>query len=86
MPNDKVCLARVVHAIVTIHGACSAVGQSYLVCRVYSVAVGAQFFPTGIANVDQDIVPFLNRNLNGRVTPRVLPSYAILYWFSLQVS
>ena len=55
-------------------------------CAGFSVAVGAQFFSTGIANVDQDIVPFLNRNLNGRVTPRVLPSYAILYWFSLQVS
>ena len=43
-------------------------------CAGFSVAVGAQFFSIGIANVDQAIMPFLNRNLNGRVTPRVMQS------------
>ena len=39
----------------------------------------------GIAKMDDDLLPELRRRLDGSAIPRVLPSYAILLWFTLEV-
>jgi hypothetical protein len=39
-----------------------------------------------VKNVDETILPLFSTSVGTSISPRVLPSYAILYWFSLQVS
>ena len=39
----------------------------------------------GILEMDSDLLPELRSLLDGRAIPRVLPSYAIMLWFTLQV-
>lgn len=54
----------------------SAVGQF--------IQLGMKFLEKGIGEMDDVIIPKL-RSLLGDVIPRVLPSYAILVWFTLEV-
>ena len=53
-------------------------------CMGFCVSLG-EFFEDGIAEVDDHIVPMLREHLGPSVYARVIPSYAILYWFASKV-
>ena len=53
-------------------------------CAGFCISVGERFFQSGYKEVDSKVLPTLESNSTG-VTPRVLPAYSILYWFSLEV-
>ena len=50
----------------------------------FFVGLGRRFFSSGVTTVDGDIIPALTERAQG-VCPRVIPSYAILLWFTLEV-
>ena len=52
----------------------------------FIISLGARFIEEGIAGMDGDLLPKLRRLLDGRAIPRVLPSYAIMLWFTFEVS
>ena len=54
-------------------------------CVGFCVSLGETFFSTGIKEIDDTIRPLFSELAAPEVLPRVIPSYAILYWFSLQV-
>ena len=50
------------------------------------ISLGKAFTTRGISEMDTNIVPKLRVSLGGLgVIPRVLPSYALLFWFTLEV-
>ena len=49
------------------------------------ISLGERFMEEGIGEMDDDLLPELWRLLAGHAIPRVLPSYAILIWFTLKV-
>lgn len=51
----------------------------------FCVSTGEEFFKSGIDEVDAVILPELKRKANN-VIPRVMPSYAFLFWFATKVS
>ena len=51
----------------------------------FIISLGARFIEQGIVEMDSDLLPELRSLLDGRAIPRVLPSYAIMLWFTLQV-
>lgn len=55
-------------------------------CAGFLIGLGNKFFEHGVADVDQNILPLLTSVAPGDVNPRVMPSYAILLWFTLEVS
>ncbi len=50
------------------------------------IALGKNFFEKGIDEVDTTIMPHLEGIAEQHIHPRVLLSYGILLWFSMQVS
>ena len=54
-------------------------------CIGFCISLGNEFISNGVKEVDSEILPMLTREAGGGVSPRVLPSYAMLYWFTLQV-
>ena len=54
-------------------------------CVGFCVALGKRFFSDGIDEVDESLVPLIEERVGNQVLPRVLPNYAILLWFALQV-
>lgn len=54
-------------------------------CSGFCISLGRKFFEEGIKEVDTRITPELSAALEDGVSPRVLPSYSILFWFALQV-
>ena len=50
------------------------------------IALGKKFIDRGIGELDSYILPKLRSMLTSSVVPRVLPSYAILMWFTLEVN
>lgn len=48
--------------------------------------LGKLFIESGIADINQYFVPVVKNALGGDALPRVVPSYALLLWFTLQVS
>ena len=50
------------------------------------IALGRKFLDVGIRNMDDVILPKLPSLLGSGVIPHCLPSYAILVWFTLEVS
>ena len=54
-------------------------------CASFCVALGERFFSTGYKDVDSEVLPALKKKASEDVSPRVLPFYSILYWFSLEV-
>ena len=54
-------------------------------CAGFCVSLGERFFSLGYREVDANVLPALEAKASDGVIPRVLPSYAILYWFSLEV-
>ena len=51
----------------------------------FCVSLGEKFFLEGIGEVDTTIAPMLKEHLGPAVYPRIIPSYAILYWFASKV-
>ena len=52
----------------------------------YLIALGKKFIEVGIGEMDNVIIPKLRSMLSDDVViPRVLPSYGIMIWFSLEV-
>lgn len=51
----------------------------------FCVSLGEKFFSEGIEEIDQSILPNLVAKAGSGVVSRVIPSYAILYWFCLMV-
>ena len=54
-------------------------------CAGFFIGLGAEFFSSGIAQVDDDLLPTLVEKAGSNVNPRVIPSYAMLLWFTLKV-
>ncbi len=56
-------------------------------CTAFCIRLGHSFFSDGVAEVDDTILPLLHTMVKGSniLSPRVLPAYSILYWFSLKV-
>ena len=52
------------------------------------IGLGKKFIETGISELDSYILPKLRSMLStyGSIVPRVLPSYAVLMWFTLEVN
>ncbi len=53
-------------------------------CAGFCIGVGKKFFSEGVKEVDEETVPAFEE-FSGNVTPRVILSYAILHWFTVQV-
>ncbi len=49
------------------------------------IAIGKAFVERGSIEMDSVILPKLRDMLHSAVIPRVLPSYAILFWFTMEV-
>ena len=54
-------------------------------CAGFCISLGNSFFSEGIEEVDNDILPRMTASASEDISPRVIPSYAILFWFALQV-
>ena len=53
----------------------------------FCISLGEKFVTEGITEVDDTIIPLLKGLIGptANVSPRVIPSYAILYWFASKV-
>lgn len=49
------------------------------------ISLGVEFSNRGIDEMDEEIIPKLRCVLERAIIPRVLPSYALLFWFTLEV-
>lgn len=49
------------------------------------ISLGKAFTEQGIREINQDLIPFVKEALGDAILPRVVPSYAMLLWFTLQV-
>lgn len=54
-------------------------------CVGFCVSLGKEFFDKGLQEVDDSILPQFIQWAGDKIAPRVLLSYAILYWFSCKV-
>ncbi len=54
-------------------------------CAGFCISLGKLFFSEGAERVDSEILPEFSAKAAKGISPRVLPSYAILFWFALQV-
>ena len=50
-----------------------------------AVKLGNEFFDSGIKDINGSLLPLLKEKADVNVIPRVLPSYAIMLWFSIKV-
>ena len=48
------------------------------------ISMGEAFISRGIQEIDSDILPTLREHIGGAI-PRVLPSYGLLFWFTIEV-
>lgn len=55
-------------------------------CIGFCISLGKRFFNEGVEEVDSNILPSIASSASEEISPRVIPSYAILFWFALQVS
>ena len=70
---------------VRLHGIGGTVGNCTS-CVGFCVSFGDLFFTNGIKEIDEIILPHLTTQAGVDVIPCVLPSYAILHRFTVQVS
>lgn len=55
-------------------------------CAGFCIRLGHLFFTEGVTEVDNEILPLLSKiSKDFKLSPRVMPSYSILYWFALKV-
>ena len=56
-------------------------------CVAFLIGLGDKFFSSGVTDVDRDLIPTILRRVPSSVTSsRVIPSYAMLLWFTLEVN
>ena len=55
-------------------------------CVAFLIALGEKFFSSGVTEVDRDLIPTILSRVPSNVTSRVIPSYAMLFWFTLEVN
>ena len=51
----------------------------------FCISLGEKFFAEGIVDVDDTIVSMLKESAGANISSRVIPAYAILYWFASKV-
>ena len=51
----------------------------------FLISLGEKFVDQGITNMDEEIIPFLNKTMKGKAFARVITAYAMLMWFTKQV-
>ena len=49
------------------------------------ISLGKAFTERGIKEINQELIPVVKKALGDDILPRVVPSYAMLLWFTLQV-
>ena len=54
-------------------------------CIGFCISLGEVFFKEGVLEVDHKIIPMLQECCGPNISPRVIPAYAILYWFASKV-
>ena len=54
-------------------------------CIGFCIKLGKEFFSTGVSQVDNELLPMLIDKAPPGVSPRLIPSYATLLWFTLKV-
>ena len=54
-------------------------------CIGLCIGLGKLFFDKGVLEVDKHLLPMLLDKAANSVNPRVIPSYAMLLWFTLKV-
>lgn len=54
-------------------------------CVGFFIRLGEEFFKSGVSEVDNDILPTSINKAGSNVNPRVIPSYAMLLWFTSKV-
>lgn len=54
-------------------------------CIAFLIGLGGKFFSSGVSEVDSSLIPAIRNQAPSSVTTRVIPSYAILLWFTLEV-
>lgn len=54
-------------------------------CIGLCIELGDRFFNVGVHEVDDTLTPLLKSRADSGISPRVIPSYAILLWFAQQV-
>ena len=50
------------------------------------ISLGSKFFAEGVKEADERILPRLRQQIGDGTSPRILPSYAILLWFTEEVT
>ena len=51
----------------------------------FVIGLGKHFVEEGIREMDESLLPDLKNALGAHAIPRVLPSYGILIWFTVEV-
>ena len=54
-------------------------------CIGFCIELGSRFFNSGYIEVDDEILKQLSSKAPHGISPRVLPGYAILFWFAREV-
>lgn len=49
------------------------------------IGLGKKFVESGIREMDDELLPELRNLIGENIIPRVLPSYSILLWFTMEV-
>lgn len=49
------------------------------------IGLGRKFVESGIREMDSELLPELRNLIGENIIPRVLPSYSILLWFTIEV-
>ena len=55
-------------------------------CVAFLIGLGEKFLSSGVTEVDRGITPTILSRVPSNVTSRVIPSYAMLLWFTLEVN
>ena len=54
-------------------------------CVGFCIGLGDQFFSCGVHEVDEVLTPWLTSRADSGISPRVIPLYATLLWFTQKV-
>lgn len=54
-------------------------------CIAFLIGLGGNFFTSGIIEVDNILIPMLLKAAPSNVTLRVIPSYSMLLWFTIEI-
>ena len=88
MPHDRVLNSTCGYDHWPVQESCEAVESLWQACGScagFCISHGNKFFSEGIEEVDNDILPCMAASASEDISPRVIPSYVVLFWFALQV-